>query len=89
MQDILDSDMVKIEKDKITAVDQIQTDYRLDSVKSNLLEWTYMFRVRIDQKKLTLVARNSEEHFLWLVSFNKLLNVRIEPLNYKPPSDVL
>ena len=81
--------MVKIEKDKITSVDQIQTDYRLNSVKSSPLEWTYMFRVRIDQKKLTLVARNSEEHFLWLVSFNKLLNVRIEPSNYKPPSDVL
>jgi len=88
MQDILDSEIFHIKKEKISAVDQIDTSYTLSSDKSSPQEWTYMFRLRIDQKKLTLVARNSEEHFLWLVTLHRLLNVKIKPQNYSPPQDV-
>ena len=85
MQDILDQEMVNIDKEKFTNIDQISTDYALDSGKCDSAEWKYMFRLRIQQKKLTLIARNSEELFLWLVSLNKLLSIKIEVQTYTPP----
>jgi hypothetical protein len=49
LQDILDTDVVHINSNQITCIDQVYTNYEIDplSDKKSNGEWTYSFRIKI------------------------------------------
>ena len=78
----------KIRREDITIVTDA-VDFTSEKKKSTSCVWKYSFTVITKQRNYVLFCRTSEEQFLWIRAFSRMLGVEFHDPNYKIPLQIL